>query len=247
MPDNLVNPHHTIPIAQLQSHEGALLLVNKPIQWTSFDVVKKLKTCCQIKKIGHAGTLDPLATGLLLLCTGKKTKTISHYQNLEKVYQGKMIIGKTTPSFDLETDFDSQADYAHIQSTTILNLAHTFTGAIQQVPPAYSAIKINGQRAYKKARQGHTVHIMPRTVLIKSFLITALNIPEISFEVTCSKGTYIRSLANDFGKSLGVGAYLTGLKRTQIGPYHLKDASEIADFNFKNEVYSINTWQIPFI
>ncbi|MCG8340091.1 MAG: tRNA pseudouridine(55) synthase TruB [Cytophagales bacterium] len=230
MTANAIKAHQTL-LERVNLEEGTVLPVNKPLGWTSFDVVNKLKRALQIKKIGHTGTLDPLATGLLLLCTGKKTKEVSHYQNLEKVYEGEIIIGKTTPSFDLETDFDSETTYSHITEQAILELTDTFTGYIDQVPPAYAAIKVKGERAYKKARQSQKVTLLPRKVFIKSFIITSVNTPHIKFKVTCGKGTYIRSLAHDFGKKLGVGAYLAALKRTRIGAYQLKDAYEVTNFD----------------
>jgi tRNA pseudouridine55 synthase len=209
--------------------EGTVLAFNKPLYWTSFDVVKKLRSILNVKKIGHAGTLDPLATGLLLICTGKKTKTISYYQDLEKVYTGEMVLGKTTPSIDLETDFDSEQPCEHITEAAIYQLAPTFVGYIQQTPPAYSAIKSHGERAYKKARKGQKMILAPRQIFIQSFVITSINLPSIKFEVTCGKGTYIRSLVHDFGKQLGVGAYLHTLCRTRIGSFRLEDAYHIEE------------------
>ena len=209
-------------------NEGVILAVNKPLHWTSFDVIKKLRAAFSVKKIGHAGTLDPLATGLLLVCTGKKTKSISHYQGLVKSYTGEMILGRTTPSIDLETAFDSETPYEHVTAAAIQQLVPTFVGHISQKPPAYSAIKIQGKRAYKKARQGQTANLSPRQVFIQSFLITSINMPRIQFEVTCGKGTYIRSLVRDFGQQLGVGAYLNTLCRTRIGDFTLEDAYDVA-------------------
>ena len=212
---------------QLNSLEGTMLLINKPIGWTSFDIVKKLRNTFKINKIGHAGTLDPLATGLLIICTGKKTKTISHYQELNKVYTGQLVLGKTTPSIDLETPFDSLASYDHVTETAIFELAEAFTGYITQIPPAYSAIKSKGVRAYKKAREGSQLVLQSREVTINNFTITAINLPSINFEITCSKGTYIRSIIRDFGEKLKTGAYLSELCRTHIGPYSLNTAYEI--------------------
>lgn len=212
-----------------QLEEGVVLAVNKPPNWTSFDVVKKIRANFLIKKVGHAGTLDPLATGLLLLCTGKKTKSISHYQDLEKTYIGEMILGKTTPSIDLETAFDSEKSCKDITEAAIQKLVPNFLGLINQVPPAYSAIKIRGERAYKKARKGQPMNLAPRQVLIQDFQITFIDIPLIRFEVICGKGTYIRSLVRDFGQQLGVGAYLNKLCRTRIGDFRLEDAYDIDD------------------
>jgi len=212
---------------QLNSSEGTMLLINKPLGWTSFDVVKKLRNTFKISKIGHAGTLDPLATGLLIICTERKTKTISHYQELNKVYTGQLVLGKTTPSIDLETPFDSDAPYDHVTETAIYKLAQTFIGCITQIPPAYSAIKTKGVRAYKKARKGDQPDLQPRQVIISNFTITAIDLPSVSFEITCSKGTYIRSIVRDFGERLDTGAYLSKLCRTHIGPYSLNEAYEI--------------------
>ncbi|ACE05809.1 hypothetical protein Aasi_0388 [Candidatus Amoebophilus asiaticus 5a2] len=214
-------------LQQLNHSEGTMLLINKPLGWTSFDIVKKLRNTFKIKKIGHAGTLDPLATGLLIICTEKKTKTISYYQELAKVYTGQLVLGKTTPSIDLETPFDSSVPYDHITETAIYELAQTFIGCITQIPPAYSAIKTKGVRAYKKAREGSQPDLQPREVTIHNFTITAIDLPSVNFEITCSKGTYIRSIVRDFAERLGTGAYLSELCRTHIGPYSLNEAYEI--------------------
>ena len=207
--------------------EGMVLSVNKPINWTSFDVIKKLRAVLPVRKLGHAGTLDPLATGLLLVCTGKHTKRISAYQDLEKVYTGEMVLGKTTPSVDLETAFDSEKPYEHVTETMVYQLAATFEGRIQQVPPAYSAIKTQGKRAYKMVRKGQEVTLAAREVLVHSFAITSIKLPHIQFEVTCGKGTYIRSLVRDLGEELGTGAYLSRLCRTRIGDFRLEDAYDV--------------------
>lgn len=175
-------------------------------------------------KVGHAGTLDPLATGLLLLCVGNATKRIHEFTGLDKEYTGTFFIGATTPSFDLETETDQHFDTAHITKEMIYKAAEAFTGPIQQVPPAYSAIKIDGTRSYRHARKNHDVNIPARDVIIHEFEILSAGIPETSFRVLCSKGTYIRSLANDFGKHLNSGAYLQSLRRTRIGPYHISQA-----------------------
>lgn len=212
---------------QENNYNDKVLLINKPIKWTSFDVIKKLRNTLQVHKMGHAGTLDPLATGLLIVCTGSKTKTIHQYQEMTKVYTGQFIIGKTTPSIDLETAFDTEADYTTIKPAQVIALSKSFIGEISQVPPQYSAVKIKGVRAYKKARQGELVIVEPRKVTIEAFTITAINIPEVNFEIICSKGTYIRSLVRDIGEGLGVGAYLSQLCRTQIGPYTLQEALDM--------------------
>jgi len=224
-----MNPHPQAPFPDLaHGHENAVIACNKPLYWTSFDVVKKLRSILPTKKVGHAGTLDPLATGLLLICTGTKTKTISQYQALEKEYTGEMILGKTTPSMDLETEFDSETPYDHIEEAAIYKLIPTFVGTIYQTPPAYSAIKCHGKRAYKKVRRGEKVSLVQRQTFIRAFSVTSIQLPSIKFEVTCGKGTYIRSLVSDFGEQLGVGAYLNALCRTRIGPFKLEDAYDIA-------------------
>jgi len=222
------HPHPTL-LDQPNLDEGIVLALNKPLYWTSFDVVKKVRSILAVKKAGHAGTLDLLATGLLLVCTGKKTKTINHYQDLEKVYAGEMVLGKTTPSVDLETDFDSETPYKHLTEAAIYELVSTFLGYTSQIPPAYSAIKTHGERAYKKARKGQNPILTPRQVFIRSFVVTSICMPSIKFEVTCGKGTYIRSLVRDFGKQLGVGAYLNALCRTSIGSFRLEDAYDLAE------------------
>ena len=209
------------------SPEGHVLFVDKPLQWTSFDVVKKLKYALNIKKIGHAGTLDPLATGLLILCTGKKTKEIESFQNLEKEYTGTFTIGQTTPSFDLETTPTEVVTYGHLKEDEIRAATIPFIGSIAQTPPVFSAIKVDGKRAYKEARKGNEVVMKSRVVQITEFEITEIALPAIKFRVKCSKGTYIRSLANDFGQVLKVGAYLSELRRTKIGQYRVEDADTI--------------------
>jgi len=210
--------------------KGEVLLIDKPLYWTSFDVVKNIRNALRIKKIGHAGTLDPLATGLLILCTGKKTKEVNSFQAMEKEYEGKMVIGKTTPSVDLETDIDHEYDISHIREEEIHEVVNYFIGFIDQVPPVYSAIKVNGERVYKKARKGEMVELSPRKVNVLHFEITEVKLPELCFKVRCSKGTYIRSLVRDYGKKLGVGAYLSQLRRTAIGEFQVKQAVTPADF-----------------
>ena len=212
-------------------HEGRVLLINKPFGWTSFDVIKKLRGILKIRKIGHAGTLDPYATGLLIICTGKKTKHISQYQDLDKVYRGEILIGKTTPSYDLETNFDSENSYSHISENDIYLSVQKFTGPIAQFPPMYSAIKVRGERLYKLARRGVEVEIPKRFVIIYKFDILNINLPKINFEIRCSKGTYIRSLASDFGKELGVGACLSSLERTKIGDNKIKDSYTLEELS----------------
>ena len=207
--------------------EGRVLLVNKPLGWTSFDVVNKLRYRLKTKKIGHAGTLDPLATGLLIICTGKMTKRIDEYQAQEKEYTGKFVLGQSTPSHDLETEASEPEDISSISEDQIRGATQNFLGSIQQVPPLHSAIKVDGKRAYKLARKGKDVELKPREVFIKEFEITSIIKPVVEFRVVCSKGTYIRSLARDFGKALGTVAYLSELCRTRIGDFKLTDALTI--------------------
>lgn len=206
---------------------GEVILVDKPLTWTSFDVVKKLKYALKVKKIGHAGTLDPLATGLLILCTGKMTKQIEKFQSQEKEYTGTFTIGATTPSYDLETEVINHKPYEHITSINIEKATTSLTGEIKQTPPIYSAVRVDGQRAYKSARKGETPKVKERTVLVHEFEITQIDLPQIKFRIKCSKGTYIRTMAYDFGKLLGVGAYLSELRRTRIGNFTVNDAKTI--------------------
>ncbi len=215
----------------METNHDRLLLINKPLQWTSFDVVNKLRGKLKIKKIGHAGTLDPLATGLLILCTGKMTKRIDEFQAQEKEYTGDFVLGQTTPSHDLETAVTEAKDISFITSEAILKATTKFTGVLQQIPPIHSAIKVDGKRAYKLARKGKEPELKPREVIVSLFEITSIQLPMVSFKIICSKGTYIRSLARDFGNELGVGAYLSKLCRTRIGQFHLKDALQIEEVN----------------
>lgn len=209
---------------------GEMLLIDKPQGWTSFDVVNKLRnklralTGVKNIKVGHAGTLDPMATGLLIVCTGKATRQIETYQNLPKKYTGTFILGATTPSYDAETEVEEHFPTDHILSEDLERARLQFIGPIQQVPPIFSAIKVDGKPLYKKARKGETITIEPRAVHIEHFSLTRVEIPQIDFEVHCSKGTYIRSLAFDFGKALHSGAYLGSLCRTAIGDYQLDHA-----------------------
>jgi tRNA pseudouridine55 synthase len=211
--------------------EGQLLLLNKPYRWTSFDVVGKIRNAFKpLKlKVGHAGTLDPLATGLLVICTGKLTKQIDTFQAEEKEYTGTMTLGATTPSYDLETEPDQRFDISALTKETILAATTAFTGEVQQYPPAHSAIKIDGERLYEKARRGEEVELRLRSVTISTFEITRIELPEVDFKVVCSKGTYIRSLVHDFGKALGNGAYLSRLRRTRSGNFKIEDAYEVME------------------
>jgi len=220
----------TNPFASINEFaEGRLLLVNKPYNWTSFDVVGKLRNSFKpLKlKVGHAGTLDPLATGLLIICTGKMTKQIDTFQAQEKEYTGTLVLGETTPSYDMETEADQHFDISAITEEQIRAACEQFTGDIQQYPPAHSAVKIDGERLYEKARRGEDVELRVRHVTISEFEITGIALPEVNFRVVCSKGTYIRSLVNDFGKALNNGAYLSTLRRTRSGDYKIEDAFEV--------------------
>jgi len=208
-------------ISELQ--QGGVILVDKPYKWTSFDVIHKLRKPLGAK-IGHAGTLDPLATGLLICCTGKFTKKISDYQKLPKEYTGIIHLGATTPTYDLESDPENFLPFNHISETDIIAATKAFTGDIMQLPPIHSAIKKDGKRAYELARAGKEIVLDPRPVTITAFEITTIKLPEVHFRVECSTGTYIRSLANDFGAALGCGGYLQELRRTKIGDFNVEDA-----------------------
>ena len=213
--------------------EDMVLLMNKPLTWTPFQLVKKVKWLIRAKKVGHAGTLDPLATGLLVICTGKKTKTIETIQAAEKEYIGTFYIGATTPSFDLETERDAEFDISYITEEKVREVFQQHIGEIMQVPPMHSAVKLNGQRAYKLARRGEMAELRPKPLVIKTFELTRYALPEVDFRVVCSKGTYIRALARDIGLALGAGAHLTALCRTRIGDYLLTDALTVADLEAK--------------
>lgn len=208
---------------------GEVLLIDKPLGWTSFDVVKKIRNAIKIKKVGHAGTLDPLATGLLIVCTGKKTKEINHYQGQSKEYECTFCMGKTTPSHDLETEIDQEKPIDHLTTESLESATEQFVGDIWQVPPQHSAVKVGGKRAYSMARAGKEVKIDPKSINISQFDIIDVNLPEVRFVVHCSKGTYIRSLARDYGKALDVGAHLTSLRRTSIGDRNVQDAWQLED------------------
>src|SRR6188768_4230762 len=198
-------------------YKDTILLINKPYNWTSFDVVKYIRKALGGEKIGHAGTLDPLATGLLILCTGKMTKKISEIQDAEKEYTGTFTLGATTPSYDLETEISEQQDISSLTEDLIRETAKKFIGEIPQFPPPHSAVKIGGKRAYDLARKGEVFELKSKMIVIKEFDIIKIDLPIISFRVVCGKGTYIRSLAHDFGKALGCGAFLSALCRTRIG------------------------------
>ena len=216
--------------------EGRVLLIDKPLNWTSFQVVNKIRWLIKqqfnIKKIkvGHAGTLDPLATGLLILCTGKFTKKIETYQAQVKEYTGTITLGASTPSYDLESEIDQKFDISEISEADILKNTQQFLGKIQQQPPIFSALKQNGKRLYEYAREGSKIEIPSRPVTITEFKITKIKLPCIEFRIVCGKGTYIRSLAHDFGKSLNNGAHLSSLRRTKIGEFRVEDAISVLEF-----------------
>ena len=213
--------------------DGKMLLVDKPLTWTSFDVVKYIRKSLVSKfkikriKVGHAGTLDPLATGLLIICIGKQTKQISIYQNLSKTYTGKFKLGETTPSYDAETEVNKSFNYDHIKENDIINLSQKFTGKLMQKPPIFSALKKNGKRMYEYARENKKIEIQEREINIYEFEIIKFTDPYIEFKITCSKGTYIRSIANDFGKKLNSGSYLSELRRINIGEFSILNALQI--------------------
>ena len=215
--------------------EGQLILVDKPLHWTSFQAVNKIRWLLKKKfglkklKVGHAGTLDPLATGLLLICVGKWTKRISEFQGMEKEYTGTIQLGATTPSYDLETEIDANYPVKHVTAEAIESVRDSFMGEQEQNPPVFSAIKKEGVRLYEHARKGDTIEVNPRKIHIHTFSVSAENFPELLFCVKCSKGTYIRSLAYDFGKKLNSGAYLSSLRRTEIGSYTVTEAYTMED------------------
>ncbi|MBK8416252.1 MAG: tRNA pseudouridine(55) synthase TruB [Bacteroidetes bacterium] len=211
--------------------KGEVLLFDKPLKWTSFDLVRKVRGLIRIKKVGHAGTLDPLATGLMIICTGKMTKQIDTFQAQIKEYTGTFKLGATTPCYDMEQPEDATFPTEHISEQMIREMVNQFTGVISQMPPPHSAVKVDGKRAYELARKGKEVVMKPREVTIEAFEITGINMPEVSFRIICSKGTYIRSIAHDFGMALGSGAYLTSLCRTRIGEFRLEDAMQLTDFS----------------
>jgi len=215
---------------------GEIVLIDKEIDWTSFDVVNKLRGSLKMFldipkiKVGHAGTLDPLATGLIIICTGKATKRIESFQDLEKEYVAEITLGATTPSYDLETEINEKFPYEHIDIALLEKTLNEFTGEILQVPPKYSAKWVNGKRAYELARRGEEVKLKSNLVNVYEIEIIEFSLPKLIVKVRCSKGTYIRSLANDIGVSLKSGAHLSGLRRTKIGDYHANDAQKILDF-----------------
>jgi tRNA pseudouridine55 synthase len=218
------------PEVQQQFADGKLLLIDKPLHWTSFDIIRKFRGLLGIRKIGHAGTLDPLATGLLIVCTGKFTKKINEYMAQEKEYTGHFTLGAVTPTYDLESGPQQVKDYSFVTDEMLQNAAKKFIGEIEQLPPIYSAIKKDGVRLYESARKGEEIELNPRKVTINDFSITKVELPVVEFKVVCTTGTYIRSLANDFGQELGCGAYLSSLRRTRIGAFVVSESLTIKAF-----------------
>ena len=218
---------------------GEVLLFDKNLDWTSFDLVQRVRnSLCRkmgIKKmkVGHAGTLDPLATGLMILCTGKATKQIESFQQEEKEYLATLKLGATTPSFDMETEEDSISDFSHVTRQQFEEVLNSFLGEINQVPPVFSAVKVNGKRAFEYARNGKDLELQPKKIVISNIDVEKFNLPEVKIRVVCSKGTYIRALARDLGEKLNCGAYLTGLRRSRIGGFRVEDALDM-DFFLRN-------------
>lgn len=210
--------------------DGEVILIDKDYHWTSFDVIRKIRNTVHVKKVGHAGTLDPLATGLLIVCTGRMTKQIQTFQDLPKEYMGAFFLGATRPSYDKETMIDQTHDISDLTAEKITEVARSFHGRIDQIPPAYSAVRKEGKRVYQLAREGKEVKLGPRNVEIFRFVITGIELPIVEFTLRCSKGFYVRSLARDFGERLGCGAYLDRLRRTAIGDYYVEDALSIEEF-----------------
>ncbi len=223
-------------IAQFDFHKGEILVFDKPLNWTSFDLVSKVRhiICKKLNirklKVGHAGTLDPMATGILVLCTGKATSKIESLQTGEKEYLATLKIGATTPSYDLESEEDRQFDTSHVTRDLLTKVLKNFIGTIEQIPPDFSAIKIDGKRAYEYARKGIAVEIKPKILEVKEIEIISYQLPEVKLRIVCGKGTYIRALARDIGEALDSGAYLTGLRRTRVGEFDLSQAINLEDF-----------------
>ncbi len=221
----------TSDVSTLDFEKGEVLLVDKPLNWTSFDVVHRVRDLFHVKKVGHAGTLDPKATGLLILCTGKKTKEIDTFTGQEKEYEGVMQLGATTASFDSETPEEDQKDFLRIDEKQILDVFSTFVGMQLQVPPMYSAVKYGGKPLYKYARKGRSLERQPREIIVSEFTLIKMELPLVHFRVVCSKGTYIRSIVDECGKKLLCGAYLKELRRTRIGSLSLRQALQIEDLH----------------
>jgi tRNA pseudouridine55 synthase len=240
LPQHLHLPKKALQKELNKYEAGQVILIDKPLDWTSFDVVRKIRNVIKIKKVGHAGTLDPLATGLLIVCTGKFTKKINEYMGMEKEYTGTFTLGAITPTYDLESEPVELRDFSAITEEQIHDATSVFSGEIQQVPPIHSAIKQGGKPVYLMARKGIDVKLEPRSITIKSFTIEKIELPIVHFKVVCSTGTYIRSLAHDYGQQLGCGAHLSSLRRTRIGAFMAEDADSMEAFvhNTKSEAIS---------
>lgn len=220
------------------NNEGDFILMNKPLDWTSFDVVARVRRTLGVKKIGHAGTLDPKATGLLILCTGKMTKSITEFSDLQKEYIGTLELGAVTNSFDSETEVIERKDITGINEIKIKEVFHSFIGIQKQLPPMFSAVKVNGRRLYKYARKGRTIERPEREIQIAEFELLSFSPPYVEFRIQCSKGTYVRSIVHDVGQALRCGAYLTSLRRTKIGTYSIEKALEVYRLEELSEQYS---------
>jgi len=214
----------------VEIEDGHIFLIDKDLHWTSFDVVKKIRNTIKIKKVGHAGTLDPLASGLMIVCAGKATKKIEVLMGVEKEYTGTFRLGATTPSYDLETEVDAIFPIDHINNELIYTIANQFLGPQMQIPPIFSALKVDGKKLYELARQGKEAKIEPRPIDVKEFEITQIRLPDIEFRIVVSKGTYIRSIAFDFGKACRSGGHLAALRRTRVGEFKIKDSKTVSDW-----------------
>lgn len=229
----------------IELEEGFVFLIDKDLNWTSFDVVKKIRNTIRIKKVGHAGTLDPLASGLMIVCTGKGTKKIEGLMGVDKEYTGTFRLGATTPSYDLETEINAEFPIAHITPESIHKTASDFIGPQMQIPPIFSALKVDGKKLYDLARAGKEVKIEPRPVEIKEFEITDIRLPDVDFRCVVTKGTYIRSLAFDFGKALGSGGHLAALRRTRVGDFKIDDAQTVEEWLEWFQGWKLNQTQNP--
>ena len=229
----------------IKLEEGFVFLIDKDLNWTSFDVVKKIRNTIRIKKVGHAGTLDPLASGLMIVCTGKGTKKIEGLMGVDKEYTGTFRLGATTPSYDLETEINAEFPIAHITPESIHKTASDFIGPQMQIPPIFSALKVDGKKLYDLARAGKEVKIEPRPVEIKEFEITDIRLPDVDFRCVVTKGTYIRSLAFDFGKALGSGGHLAALRRTRVGDFKIDDAQTVEEWLEWFQGWKLNQTQNP--
>jgi len=234
----------TNDFSNLDFAAGETILIDKPSGWSSFKIVNQIRKTVNVKKVGHAGTLDPAATGLLIICTGKKTKELSNYLGLSKTYEGTILLGKSSPSMDAETEFTEQRIPENLNIEKVASVSKQFLGEVEQIPPMYSALKINGKKLYELARKGKVIERKPRKIFIEDFNIKKINIPEIDFGITCSKGTYIRVIADDFGKKLETGAILKNLRRTKIGTFDVNDALTIDEFI--SRCSAVNSFKLLF-